>query len=117
MQIMQNAEHFVISTRVSARETNNIYKYIKGWKCNFNSRLRKKTNVLVTRPNKTPTYFNSRLRKETNQITLLYSLDCFPFQLTSPQGDEPVYWNEKQEIVLFQFTSPRGNEHLLSSIL
>ena len=41
MQIMQNAEHFVISTRVSARETNNIYKYIKGWKCNFNSRLRK----------------------------------------------------------------------------
>ena len=32
MQIMQNAEHFVISTRVSARETNNIYKYIKGWK-------------------------------------------------------------------------------------
>ena len=44
MQIMQNAEHFVISTRVSARETNNIYKYIKGWKCNFNSRLRKKTN-------------------------------------------------------------------------
>ena len=44
MQIMQNAEHFVISTRVSARETNNIYKYIKGWKCNFNSRLRKETN-------------------------------------------------------------------------
>ena len=45
MQIMQNAEHFVISTRVSARETNNIYKYIKGWKCDFNSRLRKETNL------------------------------------------------------------------------
>lgn len=62
-------------------------------------------------------YFNSRLRKETNRITLLYSLDCFPFQLMSPQGDEPVYWNEKQEIVLFQFTSPRGDELKMARVL
>ena len=68
MQIMQNAEHFVISTHVSARRrtkrANEIYsKYIY-----FNSRLLTETNVLVTRPNVSPTYFNSHPHKETNSI-------------------------------------------------
>ena len=66
MQIMQNAEHFVISTHVSARETNNIYKYIKGWKCDFNSRLRKETNHTGVLQTNMGCHFNSRLRKETN---------------------------------------------------
>ena len=71
MQIMQNAEHFVISTHVSARRrtkrANEIYsKYIY-----FNSRLRKETNVLVTRPNVSPTYFNSHPHKETNHTRVL----------------------------------------------
>ena len=44
IQIMQNAEHFVISTRVSARETNPPAFCSCPIMCNFNSRLRKETN-------------------------------------------------------------------------
>ena len=89
----------------------------KGVHTNFNSRLLTETNIYFVIVCRNLRYFNSRLRKETNRITLLYSLDCFPFQLMSPQGDEPVYWNEKQEIVLFQFTSPRGDELKMARVL
>ena len=77
----------------------------------FNSCLREETNVLVTRPNVSPTYFNSHPHKETNAIPLSafiwwkiisthvsarertpsfkYSLNALSvLQLTSPQGDE-----------------------------
>ena len=79
----------------------------------FNSCLREETNVLVTRPNVSPTYFNSHPHKETNAIPLSafiwwkiisthvsarertpsfkYSLNALSvLQLTSPQGDEPI---------------------------
>ena len=91
MQIMQNAEHFVISTRVSLAETNltenkrfssaklfqltsqrgdehkSWYTWIRGIYISTYVSLTE-TNVLVTRPNVSPTYFNSHPHKETNSI-------------------------------------------------
>ena len=89
MQIMQNAEHFVISTRVSARETNNIYKYIKGWKCNFNSRLRKETNYHAGYISRNVDHISIHVSaRRRTLLPLLLPIFDFAFQFTSPQGDE-----------------------------
>ena len=54
--------------------------------------------------------FNSRLRKETNLLPLLLQLVDFAFQFTSPQGDERGRSQQNLGHRRFQLTSPQGDE-------
>ena len=58
--------------------------------------------------------FNSRLRKETNLLPLLLQLVDFAFQFTSPQGDERGRSQQNLGHRRFQLTSPQGDEHFSS---
>ena len=73
MQIMQNAEHFVISTRVSLAETN----------------------------------LTENKRFSSAKL----------FQLTSPQGDEPLLMFGIIPNCGFQFTSPQGDERCIRTVI
>ena len=87
MQIMQDAEHFVISNHVSLRKRTDSYcleycarefqlaspqgdEHFSSFNLlrivYFNSRLRKETNAPDSSTILQEIYFNSRLRKETN---------------------------------------------------
>ena len=74
----------VISTHVSVRRRTDALDVSTRIISDFNSRLRKETNIQTQKVNVFQVYFNSRLRKETNPV---YDPDdpfrCL-FQLTSP---------------------------------
>ena len=129
MQIMQNAEHFVISTRVSLAETN-----LTENKRFSSAKLFQLTSPQGDEPSgmfsfSQLRYFNSRLRKETNDPLTVLAPPFYLFQLTSQRGDEHKSWYtwirgiyisthiptrrrivfldiHAHELALFQFTSP-----------
>ena len=76
----------------------------------FNSRLRKETNFKLKQVGLVYDHFNSRLRKETNSGGIRAATKLLEFQFTSPQGDEPdhsisLYYNSL-DCFPFQLTSP-----------
>ena len=92
MQIMQNAEHFVISTRVSLAETN-----LTENKRFSSAKLFQLTSPQGDEPSgmfsfSQLRYFNSRLRKETNDPLTVLAPPFYLFQLTSQRGDEHKSW-------------------------
>ena len=94
-----------VSVRRRTQKSNLHYIYIK-----ISTHVSVRRRTVYRKLRKIQENFNSRLRKETNLLPLLLQLVDFAFQFTSPQGDEQFRQIVRKFVVIFQFTSPQGDE-------